>query len=483
MEKIWNLARKSIIGCLGIFIVIIFCYSLVESNGIRFNENDIGPYVINGIIAIVVLMIFIGMKRIIEKVSSSKVKYIKIAIIVFIVIGQIFVISSIKSVQVKDAFFVQDSALSIINNNSGISDNSNGYFSRYSNNNFCLVLTVLLFKLFIKISLDSTLGFAIFNTIMIDLGILFSYLLCKKIGNNRMECKMLLFHALNPITYLFIYWFYTNTYSIPFMVLIMYLAVLIKKSFGNVKKEIVLSIAMGACIAIAYLLRPVIIIPLIACVICVLISLLLKKLKLKEILVPVIIIFICFITTFYSVNKIMDKYIKTSETSFPATHWIMMGLTGDGTYNDESVKLTSSYKTKQEMQSANIKEIKRILKDYKITGFVTHLAIKLPITWSNGVSAYSGKISQGNNQNDTYIWLVSEKNDFVKIYSQAFRIVTLLLCLIGIYSLRKNKKIDIYFLNNLTILGAIMFYLLWEAKTDYSIPFLAYLFILAIKRT
>ena len=277
MEKIWNIARKSIISCLGLCILVIFCYSLVEANGIKFNENDIGPYVVNGIIAIAILMLFIGAKRIIEKVSSSKIKYVKIAIIVFIVLGQIFIINSIKSVQVKDAFFVQDSALSIVNNNSSISENSNGYFSRYSNNNFCLVLTVLLFKMFIKINLNSTIGFALFNTIMIDLGILFTYLLCKKIGNNRMECKILLFHALNPVTYLFIYWFYTNTYSIPFMALIMYLAVLIKKSLGNVKKEIIYSIAMGACIAIAYLLRPVIIIPLIACVICVLISLLLKK--------------------------------------------------------------------------------------------------------------------------------------------------------------------------------------------------------------
>ena len=81
-----------------------------------------------------------------------------------------------KPVQVTDSYVAEDEAVAIATNIQNKIDVSNTpYFQNYSNNNFYVVISILLGRLFKLCHIDYNLGYTIFNTIMIDLGILLTY--------------------------------------------------------------------------------------------------------------------------------------------------------------------------------------------------------------------------------------------------------------------------------------------------------------------
>ena len=65
--------------------------------------------------------------------------------------------------------------------------------------------------------------------------------------------------ALNPINYLYIFFVYSTTLSLPFLLGIVYIALLIKD-----RKTIYFAILFGLVFVLGFLLRPIEVIPLIA---------------------------------------------------------------------------------------------------------------------------------------------------------------------------------------------------------------------------
>ncbi len=61
---------------------------------------------------------------------------------------------------------------------------------------------------------------------------------------------------------------------------------------------------------------------------------------------------------------------------YPITHWMMMGLKGNGGYNLSDSNATSSQKKYQDKKDYNIKVIKKRLKDYGPIGYTKFLLNK-----------------------------------------------------------------------------------------------------------
>lgn len=75
--------------------------------------------------------------------------------------------------------------------------------------------------------------------------------------------------------------------------------------------------------------------------------------------------------------------------------------------------------------------------------------------------------------------LDSEQTDFMIVYCQAFRLATMLLAAVSLLSKHGKRLEDPLFPVVLTVFGGIVFYLLWEAKAEYSIPFIPILLCLS----
>ncbi|MBR1416906.1 MAG: glycosyltransferase family 39 protein, partial [Bacilli bacterium] len=389
-------------------------------------------------------------------------------------------IKSFDVVQITDPFFVNDQAASIVDGIDEVVDNDySNYFTRYSNNNFVLLLTINVLRIAKLFGISNYAKFLVlFNAIMVDISILLTYLIVKREKNDKIATLALAISVLNPLNYFMIFWTYTVTYSLPFIMLIIYLWLLLKDSLSSKKKTVIVSLLFGIFGVLGYYMRPVIIIPFIAFLIIFLIELSKKKIGFKKCILPVSLIIVSGISTSFVLKVSFNKYISNQENTFPITHWIMMGLHGNGTLSSEDNAFTASFKTKDEMKKANIEEIKKTLSEYGISGLINHIIVKLPITWDDGTSNYTLRMRQEKNIGYLYQFVISDRNDFIMVYCQAFRIFTILMILFFLIKLYKKKEFDNINLYVLTFFGAILFYLLWEAKSSYSIPFVPIMLIL-----
>ncbi len=480
MKKITGVFTKTIIVLTIFFFLIILYDALFETDDTlyiikQFNNS----YIIYWFASILIMLFFNCLNDFINKSDIKRLKIVKILLVVLLFIGEIFIITSFNPVQKTDPFHVNDQAISIgLGEESHVSNDYN-YFKHYSNNNGCLVLSIYLVKVFKTLNIDFSTGFAIFNAIMINLGILFTYLLARNIKDEIFATKAFAFSVLNPLNYLLINWTYTPTYSLPFMIVLIYLALLFKDSNNTVSKTIY-SILFSICLVTGYYLRPTIVIPFISVSVSCLLLLINRKVKIKDVFVYVLIVLVTSSIFFIGIGNFNKRFVDNTDESFPITHWIMMGLHGDGTVTTADNDFTASFPTKEEKKKANLKEIHKTLNEYKIPGLIRHLIIKLPVTWSNGDNSYNYRTDQVKHHTHYYSWVNGKKRDAIEVYCQSFRIVTLTLCLCALVEQSKRNKLDKNFNNTLLIFGAILFYLIWEAKNAYSYPFLPFLFIMAI---
>ena len=474
MINIYNKFKNIINAFLLIFLCIILFSTITNVSGLNFFNGINKNYMI--ILNVLFTIIFIFTLNLINKkliISDKSLTIIKYLAFLLLVIIQILLIINFDVKPMTDSYAIIDQANAIVNNvTSKIDYNFYHYFEIYKNNNFYLLLTIYLIKIFKFIKIVNPItGMIIFNTIMIDLSIIITYLLTKKIINKRVAILTLILLCLNPLNYFMIFWTYTCSYSLPFVVGIIYLAVLIKDCDKKIL-QLLYGFIFGLVLITCYFLRPIIVIPLIAIIICFIFDTGNIKYKISKYSLPIVCILISSIFCFFFINSNINKYTEKKDTYFPSTHWIMMGLHGNGEYSESDYIYTHKYKTTEKMKKANLKEIVNTLKEYKISGLINHSINKLFVTWSDGNCRYYDRLSQDMNEhNSLNKWLIGSKRDLTVIYCNVFRIAIIILTILYLIDEYKNKKNNNFILK-LTLFGAIAFYLLWEAKDIYSYPFL-----------
>ena len=75
--------------------------------------------------------------------------------------------------------------------------------------------------------------------------------------------------------------------------------------------------------------------------------------------------------------------IDTTDTAFPATHWIMMSMTSPGCHNEEDEAFTASFTTREEKQRAVEERLVEKVKALGIPGLVRLLSDKVDYTWES----------------------------------------------------------------------------------------------------
>lgn len=212
------------------------------------------------------------------------------------------------------------------------------------------------------------------------------------------------------------------------------------------------------------------------------------------------------------------RYDTEQKGKFPLAHWLMLGLTGNGRVSEERMEYTQSFGTTDKMQTADLQAVKDGLKEMGVKGTIHHLADKVGLTWSDGTGEYYQRtMSDVGGLRDLFQLINGRYRSIVITYCQAYRILLLLLALTGIlsqmreqmragsrtaqeetedeppaqraaelneegtaapgiYAARGDFRTPGFFalwnISTVTVLGGLVFYIVWEGKSVYSYPFL-----------
>lgn len=164
------------------------------------------------------------------------------------------------------------------------------------------------------------------------------------------------------------------------------------------------------------------------------------------------------------------------ELGFPMTHWVMMGLEGNGGYYHQDVEYTLSLKyaglTNEEIKDIHIDRIKDRLSDYGIKGFLNHLHQKINYTWAEGTYFVPEKLRREPIDTNGYqSYIFGEKNEIYIYSAQAVHLVILgLMALSGAYLL-KNRNSFLY-VAAIAIFGNFLFLMMWETRSRYLVLYL-----------
>lgn len=167
------------------------------------------------------------------------------------------------------------------------------------------------------------------------------------------------------------------------------------------------------------------------------------------------------------------------ENAIPHSHWIMMGLTGNGSYYDPDYQLTLSVPAAE--RPALIRdEIRRRVTAYGPAGLAAHGLRKLAFTWGDGTYLSSVKIDWGavDHENPLRDFFYTDGQWFgiYLVYIDGLQLSMLgLLCAGALFIKRKKREL---FAVRLAVFGLLAFLLLWETRSRYLVNMLPLLLLL-----
>ena len=432
-----------------------------------------------------------------SKCSKRILKIFCVLLCVGMVLLQGFFLFYVRSYYEWDTSRVIGAAASLAENGE-VAEGAVQYVSTYPIQNTFLVVTSLLIKLgnLLGIRLvDRPLLLNVFNMICLDSAMLLTFPILKKCGMKLpfWKCtQILLLMVCNPFLYLGVSYYYTLTLSLPFTQGFLYFALSAVEEGKHIKSRIRDGILGGILLGIGYEMRATGIIFAIAFGMVFLGRALFNVKKLKKDLIFVGVLGLAACVTVGSLSGVQKAYIgiDTTDGAFPTAHWIMMSLTMPGDYNEEDEFFTASFSTKEEKKTAVMKRMREKLDAMDAEDYFRLIKSKVTITFGNGLNGYLMFLEDTLCTGRLYEWIFGSRNDLAVLWHQGYYLFILLGILAGGVNFLKKifaglpdqaaeKSVSFFFLS-LILVGALLFYVIWEAGEQYSIPFMAVMWAVAI---
>lgn len=190
----------------------------------------------------------------------------------------------------------------------------------------------------------------------------------------------------------------------------------------------------------------------------------------------------CFATLWTGVNFASRAAMPPfEEKSVPFTHWIMMGLHGNGGYWDPDYELTLQYDTYEERLVFTQGEILRRLKEMGTEGLAKHCVAKLSYIISDGTCYAPEKLDRnhrGGEALNDFILKGGKYSSFLYYGADGLQLCLLALCAVGSFLSfpRQQQQVTVF---RIGVFGLLLFLLLWEARSRYLVNFLPLLLLCA----
>ncbi len=169
---------------------------------------------------------------------------------------------------------------------------------------------------------------------------------------------------------------------------------------------------------------------------------------------------------------------------FPYTHWVMMSLNTTGGYNQDDVNLTREAGDKADKEAANIKVIKKRVKERGVGGTLAHLLVtKVQRTWGDGRLAGADYANRCPDHPESLAFsLFSEgggRHGPVKCYAQAFWLFLLSLLVFASVKSRRTPPDPLAFVAMFALVMFFLFELVWECNARYVVHMAPLMLLLA----
>lgn len=414
-----------------------------------------------------------------QRVQLKYIRWTSIVLLGIFLLIEVIMLHEFYVIPITDAYKSLDAALSLLAGNITKIDDFGSYFSYYGNNYYVVLLFKKLSQIMYGWGLSDIYMFLfVFNALCIWVSVFLAWLSARLLLGERKSCFVLVLIVINPVFFGCIFWIYTLTFSMPIMMGILYLSI---KLFLDDRRFVILAASggIGILTVAGYYLRPTAVFPFIALIIVGVCSIR-KCVHMKKAGIMTVAFLLCAGLSFGYVKSKIDFYTADTTRNLPVTHWIMMGLEGDGQFNGLDEKFSMSFPDKESAEENNIRVIKERINNMGFIGLVKHSVRKLWVTWGDGSHGFMDRLKQDTKFSKMYTFLAEGKTDAIILYCQIYHIVLLVLALMAcILNIRlRNWSMGMQIVG-ITVFGGIIFYLLWESKNVYSIPFLMFAAIMA----
>lgn len=343
------------------------------------------------------------------------------------------------------------------------------YLIRYPNNYAITFLLSILYRIsYLIFGYVPRYVPVVMNVFAINISVLLTVFIAKRLFGNKKSLFVLLLCVLFAPYYTYTSYYYTDSLSMPFTVLAIYLFICALQSDKKIKKYVMMTFC-GVSVFIGFKIKGSVII-----IIAVSLVYLILKLNFKKAICFILALISGFgvVSAAYSVS-FNSMNIETKQQAdayeYPYTHWIMMGLKNVGHYNLADSQFTQSFPTKKEKQDANIEEIKHRLNEYGADGFAVHCIQKAVWTWEDGTYFISHHIEKPVRKNFLHSFIL-ESGEYYWIffaYSCGFQLFLMLMILMSLYKGLKNTEINFLVLLKGIVFAAFLFFLAWETRSRY----------------
>jgi len=352
------------------------------------------------------------------------------------------------------------------------------YFDRFNNNAGLLIWEIVYFKILRYLGVNSLADFRVagvlLNIAVIDLSILFTVLFCRRTwGNARALFVMALCVLFLPYI-LYTPIFYTDSMSLIFVALPLYLFSVSLKAEKTWTRA-ALTVAIGFLLAFGTKVKGTVAILLVAfCLYAVF------NMDWKRLLSFFLAAAVGFTGCFLLFNKAVSytgaiKEENLEKHQFPTEYWIYMGLYDVGTFHQEDFDYMFHLPTRTDRKKAAREGIVQRVKDYGVGGMIEHLTKKSGFTFGDGTYFISVQLSRQPLKETViapYFRLGSEKVKYFFTVADAYQALILLSLLAGlVLDLIRKKGFGLTTLLYAALFGLALFLMMWETRSRYLLNF------------
>lgn len=467
------------------FLCLVFFVYLIGNVFCIFFVKHEKTYLILGIAASVIMSFGAAFCCKFKKheLTNKNLKIIFLFLMLAMLALQMYMIFALKNPQNTDAWAVNTAAQNFAvdgnwdNLYRGLGKRVH-YFDRYTNNWAILLILSGFYRIVYMVFGSIKIEFAmIFNAFMIQLSYLILYLIAKTIFKSNykvLACLVAMFACLPLYTYTTVV--YTDTFGMPFVMASVYFIIKLAKS-DTVKNKIIYTSASALTVALGYSVKGSIAVIIVAGIIYLFLTCNCKKAFMSA---------LAFLSVFFIFNNVMMPSLVKScgivsdeslnKYRFPATHWVMMGLNGEGKFYDGARRYTVSFPDYESKKEANIKEIKKTFSKPK-GELLNHFNKKAGFTWADG--SFRTRFYIKNAPKSQLKTVIMNKKSLVNSYVQIYHVAMLIFMLTSIITAIIIKDKSYMLLIRLIVFGLSVFLMIWETNPRYLFSFVPLMLVMA----
>lgn len=448
------------------------------------------PVILRGICMLLSVMLltmgyfFLGKKLI--SLPEQKLKQIAMMTGACMFVLQMVFVMLAKAGIRYDSLKVVDEAIALFSQPGIQETDLEGYFARYANNYAMTIMTHWFIKIFRMIGLirqdfsNAVIVLQFINVLFVDVAFAGCYAFINKYFSKAKAVLFLLYMVFNPLSYVWLPFYYTNTCSMAFAIWGIYLLYavfdLICEKNDKIAKQaetkiVLYTMLAGIIFYFGYKLRATVAIALIAAVIGLYCRG--KRINLKSFILVLLLFSISFGGTKIIYGAVEDHYLAFDETdtAFPLTHWIAMGLNelGDGSFNANDEQRTMSYFTAQEKKDATVSLLKERANELGALGIAKLYMRKLSNTYADGAGGYHSELNISSDYGMLWQIVYGVHRDPVLLWTQIFYLMSILCSIFAVVSFFQKRLPVEGFVLLLLLTGSYLFQMIWESATIYSI--------------